>query len=429
MGVLATLETTSITVEPGGEASCEVTVRNSGSVVDEFAIDVVGEASAWSTVEPPTISLFPGASGVVLVRFHPPRLSAVTAGAIPFAVRVSSREDPSGSVAEEGEIRVGDFAEVTAELLPRTSKGRRSTRHELAIDNRGNQPLNAEIWAVSPDDLLAFEFAPPDVRIAAGEAAFTRVTVTPLTRFWRGPARTHPFTVSIGTDTDAPTVTVEGTMLQEALLPKWLPKALLALAALLLLLWILWLTVLKPSVESAARDAVAEEVEALEAEVAAAQDAAAAAQDAAQAAEETAEAAQEDAAGGDGSPITDPTVPTAEPADLLELGDSFDLRLQTTAAVGDSGIDRFIVPDGQRFLLSDIVLQNPQGDSGFLQILRADATLIEVSLENFRDLDYHFVAPIIFNAGDSLGLRVQCTETSGERCRAAAYVAGFLNAA
>jgi hypothetical protein len=37
-----------VTVEPGGEASAEVRVRNTGTVVDQFACNVLGDASAWA---------------------------------------------------------------------------------------------------------------------------------------------------------------------------------------------------------------------------------------------------------------------------------------------------------------------------------------------------------------------------------------------
>ena len=49
---------------------------------------------------------------------------------------------------------------------------------------------------------------------------------------------------------------MNGALLQEALVPPWLIKAVLAALAILLILWILWLTLFKPTVESVARDAV-----------------------------------------------------------------------------------------------------------------------------------------------------------------------------
>ena len=39
-----------------------------------------------------------------------------------------------------------------------------------------------------------------------------------------------------------PPEVVNGTLLQEAMIPAWLIKAIIALIALLLILWILWIT-------------------------------------------------------------------------------------------------------------------------------------------------------------------------------------------
>ena len=74
------------------------------------------------------------------------------------------------------------------------------------------------------------------------------------------------------------------------------------------------------------------------------------------------------------------------------------------------------------------MLQNPQGDSGLLTIGRDGDTLLQVRLENFRDLDYHFVAPVLFAAGKALTLTVQCQNTAQSTpgpCSPAAYYAGF----
>jgi uncharacterized membrane protein len=63
MGAVASLGNARLAVEPGGTASVEITIRNSGSVVDQFTIDILGASSAWAAADPPTLSLFPGAQG------------------------------------------------------------------------------------------------------------------------------------------------------------------------------------------------------------------------------------------------------------------------------------------------------------------------------------------------------------------------------
>src|SRR5205085_1351849 len=63
MGATASLSPASVTVEPGRSATCTLRVRNTGTVVDQLTLDVLGDAAAWATVSPPTLSLFPGADG------------------------------------------------------------------------------------------------------------------------------------------------------------------------------------------------------------------------------------------------------------------------------------------------------------------------------------------------------------------------------
>src|ERR1700724_566520 len=109
------------TVTPGGEAVSEVRIRNSGTVVDQFTLEVLGDASAWAIVEPAVVPLFPGAEAVARIKFKPPKSSSVLAKAIPFAVRVKSREDSRASLVEEGVVEVGPFNDTFAQLIPRTA--------------------------------------------------------------------------------------------------------------------------------------------------------------------------------------------------------------------------------------------------------------------------------------------------------------------
>lgn len=56
VGASVTLVTPAVAVEPGQSVSITVKIRNTGSVVDEFALDVLGDAAAWAAVEPPTVA-------------------------------------------------------------------------------------------------------------------------------------------------------------------------------------------------------------------------------------------------------------------------------------------------------------------------------------------------------------------------------------
>ena len=411
MGATALLSSSALRVEPGGTVIFDVRVRNTGTVVDQFSFEVLGDAAAWAVADPPTVSLFPGADEVAHIRFNVPRSAGTRTGIIPFAVKVASREDPEGSVVEEGTLEVGAFAEVSAELLPRTSRGARSGRHELALDNRGNTRVNAVLSATDPGELLRFTFDPPALAPEPDTATFSKLLVRPVKTFWRGRPKTLPFQVSVETEGSGP-LTLEGAYLQEPRLPSWLWKALLALLALLLLLLLLWFTVLKPTVKSAARDAAEEAVQQpLEQTEDALQDLAK---------QVGAVAPQIDTGkkGGGGTPAG--AQAGAEQVST-DLGNPFDARL----AVNGPGVKEDSVPvgDKQVFSLTDIVLQNPAGDGGIVELRRGDKALLRLNLANFRDLDYHFVSPVIVSPGSKVTLHVECASPS---CTTAVYLSGFV---
>ena len=235
--------------------TCELSVRNTGNVVDEFTMSILGDSEGWASVEPPVLSLFPGAEERTQLRFRPPRSADTPAGEVPFGVRVRSREDPQGSVVEEGTLEVGTFSDVFAELVPRASRGRRAASHTLALDNRGNAAVNATLKAKDPNDLLTFDFEDPSVLAEPNTAAFAKLKVKPRKGFLRGPARTHSFQVFVDSNGSGPS-SAEASMLQEPLMPKWLPKALLAVLVLILF----WYVMFKPEVREVARAAVQDDI-------------------------------------------------------------------------------------------------------------------------------------------------------------------------
>src|SRR5438876_10251286 len=211
MAATATLASKAVTVTPGGEAFSEVRIRNSGTVVDQFTVEVLGDASAWAIVEPAVIPLFPGAEAVARIRFKPPKSSSVLARAVPFAVRVKSREDARASVVEEGVVGGGPFNDASAELIPRTAKGRSRAHARLALDNRGNVRINARLTAADPDRKLNFTITPPALTAEPGTASFASIRINPRTRFLTGPPKLAPYKVSVHQD-GLPTTTFDGSM-------------------------------------------------------------------------------------------------------------------------------------------------------------------------------------------------------------------------
>jgi|GEM_PF-3039688 len=230
MGASVVLTPERVGVTPGTTATASVRVRNDGSVVDVFAVDVVGETSGWTTVEPPSLNLYPGAQGTVEVRFQPPRSTAVTAGAKPFGIRVRSQEDPGFSVVEEGVVDVAPFSELGATLVPQTVETSGSAKARVRLVNGGNVPAGLSIRVEDPDEALAASVNPASMHLAPGQEASAQVALRPRNRFLRGPTRSRPYTVVVDHGAAAP-IKAAGTLVQKPVIAAGWVKAATALAA------------------------------------------------------------------------------------------------------------------------------------------------------------------------------------------------------
>jgi hypothetical protein len=412
MGALVSLSEKAIAVLPGAVATCAITVKNTGTVVDQFTIDILGDPAAWTAAEPATLSLFPGAEGTTTIFFRPPRSADTPSGDLPFGVRARSREDPAGSAVEEGVLTVGAFQDTFAELVPRTSRGSGGATHELAVDNRGNGRLNATVTASDQDQLLGFDVAPPGLVVDPGTAAFAKIRVRPRQRFWRGQPKTRPFKVAVQGEGGAP-IMLDGSLLQEAVLPRWLIPALLAALAALAILAIIWLTLLQPAIHSAAVQALAD-------------------------AGITPRPTQSAGAGGQPTPAptagpatpsptplpsgvtpapATPVPPSAPPGGVVVAGTPRDGRLAVDGSSQPS------LTFDQSFYLTDLVFANPSGRAGTMKLMRDAFVLVTLRLENFRDLDYHYVTPIVIGKGQVLQVKISC---SSGTCDPSVYFSGFL---
>jgi hypothetical protein len=422
MTTLARLETPTLDVPPGDEVRSLLTIRNNGVIVEAYHFEVLGDAAQWTTVEPPAVSVFPGTEETAQVVFRPPRAPWVAPGEMPFGVRVIPTERPQDVVVPEGVVLVHPFSETTAEILPRTSRGRKSAKHQIAIDNRGNTPLKVGINGTDPDGALAFQARPPTLAVPPGEALFTSLRVKHRRTLWRGQPITRPFQALVVADSHPP-VTLDAATLQDPVVPRWTGRALALFLIALLALAGLWFGILRPTIRSAAKDAVATPLRAAEKKASAAQD--------------TATKAQEkvDQAVGPARPLPTPSggrppssAPSAKPGTVVR---SFGDRLAVEAQGGRAATDTFTSPEKTTLVVTDLILQNPQGDVGRVDVIADGKLLLTLSLANFRDIDYHFVSPIEIAPEKAVQIRVTCQTpgprlagTNSDRCRAFMTMAG-----
>jgi hypothetical protein len=434
MGAFARLSSSALDVQPGQTASLQLTVRNSGTVVDRFSVEVLDAPGAWTIVSPSSLSLFPAAEGTVTITFAPPRGSEVAAGETPFVVRVNSSEDPSGGASEEGTVNVGAFSDVSVELSPKSLRGRRMTVAELAVDNRSNVSYRAELSGSDPEMALDLRFRPPIIDAVPGQTGLVKVAVRPRRRFWRGAAVTRTFEIVLREDQAAsmaalgdrrapdlaewettaplrlpgarsdslagpealhpPQIVVQGSMIQDPLLGGAAPlKALAVLAAVALLGVLLWFALVKPQIKSAAGDAVTKQLN-------------------------TAGIQTGPATGGGGA--------GALPGGAKSGGSSVTtsgLTVNGSLVAAGNGSQQYTVPSGKTLQVTDLVVQNAAGDIGTVALARDGAVLIQWAMANFRDLDYHWITPLVFGPGAQLQLIASgCTDA----CAPGIFYAGNL---
>ncbi len=459
MGAEASLTPAAQPVNPGEEAEVELVVTNTGGVVDSFTLEVLGDPAAWAVVEPSGLSLFPGQSETAKLRFRPPVDPGLTPGLRPYAVRITSNEDPQRPRVEEGVLAIAGVPVLSADLSPRTgrARGKRAGKYQIALDNRGNAPVLVDLTGYDAQDLVDVTVAPPRIEVGPGAAAFVTARARARRRFWRGPSVLHRFTVaarpvrsqssepsqsaspqsasaqprsyapqpakagtSPGPGANAP-APLDASLLQEAAIPAWVGKA----AALVLLaaiaLTALWFTVLKPVVRDAATGAANQALTA--------------------AGIPTGGSAGGGGGGGGGGSATPPgsgsgagaspsssssassspsaSTPTVPAGPTLPAPIAFAVDLKANGAL--------TAGTHQVYTVTDLVLQNPNGDTGSLTITRGGNTLISTRMENFRDYDLHFVTAITVGTGQSLTISVTCDKPGQGKtaCSPAVLVSGM----
>jgi hypothetical protein len=416
------LSAESLEVEPGAEAVCTVTVRNTGNVIDQVTVDVVGPAAAWSVVEPAVLNLYPGDAGEVRVHLRPPRAAQPAAGALRYGVRATSLEDPHGSATAEGVAEIAPFTELRVALVPQISRGSRRGRHKVDVSNLGNVAVGTQISAVDPDDALTFTVPRPAIVAPPGVVTQAKLAAVPRRKFWTGKQQSKPFQVVVQPEQGI-TSTVEGTFEQDPIVPRWAVATAVAAVALAVVLAGLWFTLVKPGIASAATEAVQAEQSKAAASASATPDAGG--------------GAGSGSGSGSGSSSAPTPAPSASgkpkktpepgsPGNPLLVPTAFRIQTNATPSTKFKTFTFAGQPADKPLDVTDLQMQNPAADSGYLEIRRGDQVVYRAGLDNFRDLDQPYVTPVRFAKGQKVVVAIQCLNPAPEKrpCTAAVTVVG-----
>jgi hypothetical protein len=241
VGLTVRLDDRELGVDPGAAIGCDITVRNTGRVVDRYAVRVLGDAERWARPDPPAINLVPDAEGSVRVTFAPPRRPDVAAGTRPFRLLVTSAEDPRTAAFADGTVTVAPYHDVGTDLSPPIAEGRRGS-YRLALENRGNAPVTIRVEATDDRRALDFRISHPVITLPPGGRGVVAVDARPQARTVSGPPATHPFRVVAQAGWDAPR-SHDARLVHKPALPPFGPGWLAVLRVVLTLLGALLMVV------------------------------------------------------------------------------------------------------------------------------------------------------------------------------------------
>ena len=180
--------------DPGGSATFHVQVLNGSGVVDRVALEVLGSAAPWSTIDPVAVALFPGADGAAVVTVRPP--PGAPLGQVPLGLRAVAESSGATDVGE-ATLTVGTSHRIDAELRPRTAKGRRRATSLVVLRNAGNATATLAVVASDPDDAITFD-GPKRVRVGPGQVVDVPLRMRLPTR--EKPGATLPYQVLLEGD-------------------------------------------------------------------------------------------------------------------------------------------------------------------------------------------------------------------------------------
>jgi hypothetical protein len=394
-----------VSVVPGAPTSLMLTIENVGDHTDSFTIIPAGLTAPWTTITRSNVTLFGGSQDMIEVLIRPPAIYSTTAGPTPIAVRVISQTDPDDSIVAEIIAEVSSFDDRRVTTLQPVRRARRRATFEFMVENHGNNLANCRLHLVDRTNRLDGTFDPPAVGVAPGSTSLVRLNAKVRGGLFRRSERQLDFEIE-ATEPDHEPASALATLIQSPTVSGHFVARALATAAVVAAVVAAWFGVVRPELRDAAERAVDERISELDAAP-------------------TTTLLEPS--------VTVPTLvdepteaPTNEPA-----GEPVSYRIAVDVGVNQERSESVTVPPDSQFQMTDLVLQNPNGDLGAAQLLRNGEILYQFDLGSMSSANEFQprISPIPFAPSDNIVFAVQCDvvgQPSGTGCDIAVLLGGVL---
>ncbi len=161
----------------GSPVEAVIAMQNTGTDVDQYAVELDGLPSTWYSLVNPAVAMFPQDKEEARLIVRPPKGGSVTAGAYPFRVAVVSRKDNAETSRVEGVLRIGAVSVFDLEVAPRKVIATWWGRFNIVLRNSGNVDLDLALEGSDPEDACRYTFRPESPLLSAGERITVRARV------------------------------------------------------------------------------------------------------------------------------------------------------------------------------------------------------------------------------------------------------------
>ncbi len=394
-----------ITMRPGESTSLSLAVENVGDHTESYTIIAAGLTAAWTNVTRPNVTLFGGSRDVVEVVVKPPAIHSTSAGPTSLAVRVVPQGSPDDAMVAETIAMVESFDDRRIVVLQPLQRGRRRALYEFMVENHGNSLANCRLHLIDASERVDGSFNPPAVGVAPGATNLVRLKLTAQRRFFRRAERQLDFDIE-ATEPDHTPVLGRATLIQPPTIPARTIGRLVASGLAVAAIVAAWFGVVRPELRDAAERAVDHRL------------------------------GQIVAPSGQPDNSVAPTTLVAVPQELIgnltaDEGEPVAYRIAVDAGITQERSESISVPPDSRFLMTDLLVQNPNGDFGSAQLLRNGDLLYTFDLGNMNSANEFQprITPLPFGPTDNIVLSVRCEaagQTAGTGCEIAILIGGRL---